>query len=73
MSDRVPASLAEQADELEASFLLRRGHFDVLRNLPEGKGRPQPDELNRLRDRLLILRDAAHTMKALAEKDATDA
>jgi small-conductance mechanosensitive channel len=73
MTDRVPSTLTEQAEELELSFLNRRGHYDVLRKLPEGKGRPKQEELNRLRDRLLILRDAAHTMKALAEKDAADA
>ena len=66
MTTRVPSSLIEQAEELELTFVNRRGHYDVLRGLKEGKGRPTDAELHRLRDRLLTLRDAWRTLKELA-------
>lgn len=73
MTDRVPSSLSEQAEELELTFVNRRGHYDVLRGLGEGKGRPSEQELHRMRDRLLILRDCLRTIKGLAEKEGANA
>jgi len=68
MTGRAASTLQEMASELELSFVNRRGHYDVLRGKKPGE-RPSEAELHRMRDRLYVLRDAAHFVKAQAERE----